>query len=45
MCINYKILNAIIQKNDYSLSKIQDCLNMIETTKSFNKIDLINDYW
>ena len=44
MCINCKILNVVILKNEYSLFKIQDCLNMIETTKSFNKIDLINDY-
>ena len=45
MCIDYRILNAMIQKNDYSLSKIQDCLNMIETTRNFSKIDLISDYW
>ena len=44
MCIDYKILNAIIQKNDYLLSKIQDCLNMIETARNFSKIDLISDY-
>ena len=45
MCIDYKTLNAVILKNEYSLLKIQNCLNMIETAKSFNKIDLINDYW
>ena len=45
MCINYKILNVVILKNKYSLFKIQNCLNMIETTRNFNKIDLINDYW
>ena len=44
MYINYRAFNAVIQKNDYSLSKIQNCLNMIETMKSFNKIDLINEY-
>ena len=44
MCINYRAFNAMTQKNDYSLSKIQNCLNMIETAKSFNKIDLINEY-
>ena len=45
ICINYRAFNVMIQKNNYSLSKIQDCLNMIETMKSFNKIDLINEYW
>ena len=45
MCINYKIFNVVILKNEYSLFKIQNCLNMIETTRNFNKIDLINDYW
>ena len=34
----------MILKIEYSLFKIQNCLNIIETTKSFNKIDLINDY-
>ena len=45
ICINYRAFNVMIQKNNYSLSKIQDCLNMIETMKSFSKIDLINEYW
>ena len=45
MCIDYKALNVVIFKNDYFLSKIQNCLNMIETTKNFNKIDFTNEYW
>ena len=45
MCIDYRALNAMTQRNGYSLSKIQDCLNMIGTARSFSKIDLINDYW
>ena len=44
MYINYKTFNIMILKIEYSLFKIQNCLNIIETTKSFNKIDLINDY-
>ena len=44
MCINYRAFNVMIQKNDSSLSKIQNCLNIIETTKSINKINLINEY-
>ena len=44
MCIDYRALNAMILKNNYSLSKIQDCINMIETARSFNKIDLTNEY-
>ena len=44
MCINYRILNIMILKNEYLLLKIQNCLNIIEITNNFNKIDLINDY-
>ena len=44
MYINYRAFNAVIQKNNFLLLKIQNCLNMIETAKSFNKIDLINEY-
>ena len=45
MCIDYRALNALILKNKYLLSRIQDCLNIIETTRNFNNINLINDYW
>ena len=45
MCIDYHVLNAIILKNDYSLSKIQDCINMIEIIRNFSKIDLTSEYW
>ena len=45
ICINYRVLNVLILKNDYLLSRIQNCLNIIETTRNFNKINLINDYW
>ena len=45
MCIDYRALNAMTLKNDYSLSRIQNCLDMIETTRSFNKIDLTSEYW
>ena len=34
----------MILKNEYLLFKIQNCLNMIETTTNFNKIDIINNY-
>ena len=44
MCIKYKTFNIVILKNEYLLLKIQNCLDIIETTKNFNKIDLINDY-
>ena len=30
MCINYKIFNIMILKNEYLLLKIQNCLNIIE---------------
>ena len=44
MYIDYRVLNILIFKNDYLLSKIEDCLNIIETTRNFHKIDLINNY-
>ena len=36
MCIDYRILNAMILKNDYSLLKIQDCIDMIETARNLS---------
>ena len=44
MCIDYSALNVLTLKNDYLLLRIQNCLNIIETTRNFNKIDLISDY-
>ena len=43
--IEYKTFNVIILKNEYSLFKIQNCLNMIEIARNFNKINLINNNW
>ena len=45
MCIDYRALNFVTLKNNYSLPKIQNCLNIIETTKNYNKIDFTNNYW
>ena len=45
MYINYRAFNDLILKNNYLLSRIQNCLNIIETTRNFKKIDLINNYW
>ena len=45
MCIDYRALNAVTQKNGYPLPKIQDCLDMIGTARSFSKIDLTSGYW
>ena len=39
MCINYRTFDIVILKNEYLLLKIQNCLNMIEITKNFNKIN------
>ena len=44
MCIDYRVFNDLTLKNNYLLLKIQNYLNIIETTRNFNKIDLINDY-
>ena len=45
MCIDYCELNSVTVQNSYSLSKIQDCLDMIETVTYFSKIDLTSEYW
>jgi len=45
MCIDYRALNAVTLKNGYPLPKIQDCLDMIGTARSFSKIDLTSGYW
>ena len=45
ICIDYRAFNILTLKNDYLLSRIQNCWNIIETTRNFNKIDLINNYW
>ena len=45
MCIDYWVLNSVTVQNDYSLSKIQNCLDMIETATYFSKIDLTSEYW
>ena len=43
MCIDYRALNAMILKNYYSLLRIQNCLDMIEIARSFNKINLTSE--
>lgn len=45
VCIDYRALNAVTLKNGYPLPKIQDCLDMIGTARSFSKIDLTSGYW
>ena len=45
MCIDYRGLNSVTQKNGYPLPKIQDCLDAIGKAKCFSKIDLTSGYW
>ena len=40
LCVNYCRLNAIMQKNQYSLSLINEIMNHVCGTQIFTKIDI-----
>ena len=40
LCVNYCELNAITQKNQYSLSLINKIINCVCSTQIFTKIDV-----
>ena len=44
MCINYHALNKLTVKNEYSLSRIQEMMNIIDLTKYLLKINLLSEY-
>ena len=44
MCIDYRILNAISVKNEYSLFKIQECLDKFDFAIHLIKFDLTTKY-
>ena len=45
LCVNYWELNAIIKKNQYSLSLINKIMNCVSDIKIFMKIDIKNVYY
>ena len=45
LCINYKSLNAIIIKNQYSLFLITKIINKITKANYFSKINLKDAYY
>jgi hypothetical protein len=44
LCVDYRDLNKIIQKNRHSLSLIIQMLNQLKNCRFFTKIDLTNVY-
>jgi hypothetical protein len=44
MCIDYRVLNAVIVKNKYPLSRIDDLFDQLRSACIFSKIDLWSRY-
>ena len=44
MCIDYRGLNAVTEKNTYPLPRIQDCLDRIGNAKFISKFDLLSGF-
>ena len=44
MCIDYRILNVVSVKNEYSLFKIQKCLDKFDFAIHLIKFDLTTKY-
>ncbi len=44
MCIDYRGLNAVTEKNTYPLPRIQDCLDRIGNAKYISKLDLLSGF-
>ena len=45
MCIDYRALNAVTQKNGYPLPRIQECLDLIGQACRLSKIDFTQGYY
>jgi hypothetical protein len=44
MCVDYCVLNKIMVKNRYSLSRIDDLIDQLKNVVYFTKLDLYNVY-
>ena len=45
LCIDYRKLNRITVKNEYSLPRIDDLLDQLKDAFVFSKIGLRSSYW
>jgi hypothetical protein len=45
MCIDYRGLNALTERNTYPLPRIQDCLDRIGSSKRISKFDLLSGFY
>jgi len=45
MCIDYRGLNALTERNTYPLPRIQDCLDRISSASRVSKLDLLSGFY
>ena len=45
LCVDYKRLNAVTQKDAYSLLRIDDRVDALTGNVFFNTLDLVSGYW
>jgi hypothetical protein len=45
MCVDYKALNKVTMKNQYSLPRIDDLFHRLSGAKVFNRINLCSKYY
>ena len=45
MCIDYRGLNALTERNTYPIPRIRDCLNRIGSAKRISKFDLLSGFY
>jgi reverse transcriptase-like protein len=45
ICIDYRKLNAITKKDNYTLLQIDDLLDMLKNSSWYISLDLASDYW
>jgi len=45
MCVDYKALNKVTMKNQYSLPRIDDLFDRLSGAKVFNRINLCSKYY
>lgn len=45
VCVNYRKLNKVIQRNFYFFPKVYDILDAMSGSKVFSTLDLASGYW